>query len=119
MGAGGVSVSVPVVSARGHVWSPIDSTQPVEQQLLALKRNVERLDKQVDEIRSELESITRKQSDALSEEQKARRVADHEIHKRLEAAETGGLHITLIGVIWLFVGVLLATLSLEIVRWRS
>ncbi len=51
---------------------------------------------------------------ALGEERASRSKDVADLQRRLELAETGGLHITFVGAIWLFVGVLLATLAPEI-----
>jgi hypothetical protein len=53
-------------------------------------------------------------SDVLKGEEHARQSEDNEIHKKLEATGTGGVHISAIGASWLFVGVILSTAAVEI-----
>ena len=56
----------------------------------------------------------RKHSEALRAEERSRARGDQDLSLRLEAAETGGLHITFMGTVWLFLGAVLATMSPEI-----
>lgn len=118
-GAGAGTLGVAGVSARGHVWSTVDPSAPIEVRLEAVVRNVERLDERLIQVQNEMDSELRKHSDELRKEQQIRATDDEQIQLRLEAAQTGGLYITFIGVIWLFVGVLLSTISPEIARWVS
>ena len=55
--------------------------------------------------------------ESLRQERQFREEGDEHLHKRLEAAEPGGLHISLIGVIWIFLGLILSTVSPEIAQW--
>jgi hypothetical protein len=71
------------------------------------------------QMQQEMETEFQKISATLGEERTNRSREAAELQRRLETAETGGLHITFVGVVWLFVGVILATLSPEILRWGS
>lgn len=116
-GAGAGALGTATASARGYVWTTIDPTAPVETRLNALTRNVERLNERLIQVQNELESELRKHSEALRSEQNERAQNDQQLHLRLEAAETGGLYISAIGLVWLIVGVFLTTMSPEIGRW--
>jgi hypothetical protein len=102
-----------------HVWSNVDPAAPVEAQLNALKKNVERLHERLIQMQDEMDRDLHRHSEALRQEQEVRGQGDKHLHLRLEAAETGGLHITFIGLLWLLLGVLLATIPGEIHSWRS
>ena len=118
LGAGSGSISLSG-SGRGYVWTPMDPNAPVESQLKALAQNVERLNERIVHLQNEIDQELRKQSEALHQEQATRAKGDEELHLRLESAETGGLHITFMGLLWLLLGVFLATLSSEIAQWRA
>jgi hypothetical protein len=107
------------LSARLHVWSNVDPAAPVEVQLNALKQNAERMNERLNQMQDEVDRELHQHSEELRREREARGHGDKDLHLRLEAAETGGLHITFVGLLWLLVGVLLATIPQEIERWRS
>ena len=106
-------------TARLEVWSTVDPAAPVDARIQALTSNVDRLKDRISQLHNEMDTRLREHSEALRQEQGVRAKDDEHLRTRLEAAETGGLQITFAGVIWLFLGVLLATLSPEISGWRS
>jgi hypothetical protein len=101
-------------SPRVRVWFPMDPNAPPEQQLKALTSNVQHLDQRLTAAETEIETRTAQVEGAVREEQKARSLRDTELSARLEGAQTGGLHISLAGLVWLLAGLLMATLSSEI-----
>jgi hypothetical protein len=119
VGVGGVVAGVGGVSGRAYGWSNMDPAAPIEARLEAVIRNVDGLNQRLLQLQTEMDSELRSHSKALREEQQLRAKDDRELQLRLEAAETGGIHISFIGVVWLFVGVLLSTVAPEIARWVS
>jgi hypothetical protein len=119
VGAGAGSIGISGASAQMYVWSNVDPAAPLQEQLNAVARNTERLNERLNQLQSEVDKDLLKHSEALQREQESRARADSDLQLRLEAAETGGLHITFMGVVWLFVGVTLSTLSSEIVQLLS
>jgi hypothetical protein len=108
------SLSLGGGSARLSVWSKVDPTAPLQDQMTAIARNVERLNERIDGLHREVDEGLRKHTEALGAEQRSRAQGDQDLNLRLEAAAAGGLHITFMGTMWLFLGALLATLSPEI-----
>ena len=53
----------------------------------------------------------------LKREEQARISSDSEIMTKLETTETGGLTISAIGAVWLFVGVILSSSSVELAHF--
>lgn len=104
-------------SATAHVWSNIDPAAPIEERVNALTRNVERMNERIIHIQKENDAELRKHTESLRQEQESRKEGDDQLNMRLEAAETGGLHISFIGVIWIFLGLILSTVSPEIAQW--
>lgn len=89
----------------------------IEDQVRVIGNNLENLNKEFREFHDEMDKEFGKRDKSLSKEERARADADAELHKRLEAAQTGGLQISFVGAVWLFVGVCLGTISPEIHRW--
>jgi len=117
VGAGAASLVVTAGGAGVHVWTKVDPAAPIEAQLNALTRNVERMNERLTQMQKDSDSELRKHSESLRQERQFREEGDEHLHKRLEAAETGGLHISLIGAIWIFLGLILSTVSPEIAQW--
>jgi hypothetical protein len=114
----GVSVlNGATVCGRGYAWNNVNPAAPIQEQMDALKNNVESLKRQLTNLHGEMDSGLHGHSESLRQEQESRREGDERLHQRLEAAETGGLHISLMGVFWLVVGLLLSTVSPEIAQW--
>lgn len=106
-------------AARGEVWANVDPNAPLEDQVGALTSNVERLRHTLTAVQNDLDSRHREQADALTREEQERAQHDQEIMARLESAETGGIALSFVGVIWIFLGTLLSSLSPEIAHWRG
>lgn len=114
-GTGAMTLTGGSATARG--WHKVDPTAPIETQLDALTRNVEQMNERLIQMQKDGDSELRKHSESLRQERQFREDGDARLHKRLEAAETGGLHISFIGVIWIFLGLILSTVSPEIAQW--
>ena len=65
----------------------------------------------------EMDEGFHKATEALKSEELARLTEDNFIRGKLEATGTGGVHISLIGASWLFVGVILSTAGIEIAEF--
>jgi hypothetical protein len=115
--AGSGSLGLSGGHVQAHGWSTVDPSASIEARFEALTKNVERLNERLIQAQKEIDSVLSKQSEALRQEQQIRAKDDENLHKRLEAAETGGLHISFIGMLWIFFGLLLSTMSAEIAHW--
>jgi hypothetical protein len=96
-------------------------TQPkrpltTEERVNALEEAHKALKQQVEQLSNKLETDLRQQKDALTQEQNARSTEDQKIRERLELAHTGGLSLSGVGAVWLFVGVILSTFPPELAR---
>jgi hypothetical protein len=89
----------------------------LEQRVASLEANVRHLNKRIDDSLRELDEIEREQKEALKQERQERTAEDNKIAAKLETSNTGGLHISAIGALWLFIGVALSTAGPEIAGW--
>lgn len=119
LAAGTAVVQARAYAPRIWVWSSVEPGAPIEAQIKALSQNVEHLKVHMNQTEDAIDAGLRKQSDALGREEQARANSDSALQQRLELAQTGGLEITFVGVIWLAVGVILATIAPDIAQWRS
>ncbi len=89
----------------------------IEERVASLEQDVRHLNKQVERGRDELDEATREYTRGLMREQQDSVTGDTNLASALKRSSTGGLHISLIGALWLIVGVILSTLSHEIAIW--
>lgn len=102
---------------RGYISSTASRDATVEERVSVLEKNIQHLNKRIDETQIEMDQSIRAQSSALEDERKERSREDQLLGAKLEATETGGLHISAMGALWLFIGVTLSTASVELFAW--
>jgi len=95
--------------ASGYVWKSVPAGASTEERLAAVEENLSGLLKRFNATEKELRDAMSAQKAGLDSETAARSEADREISARLEAAETGGLTLSLIGTVWIVVGIVLGT----------
>ena len=105
--------------ARGYVSANAGPEASAEARIEALEKNVKYLNERIDQTQSEMDQNFRAQTQTLEQEQQTRAKEDQDIRAKLEVTETGGLHISAMGALWLFVGVTMSTASLELAKWLS
>jgi hypothetical protein len=72
------------------------------------------IDERVTSIERQLADYRHLGSEALASEGHRCEAADREILRQLEELAAGGLHLEPIGLFWIFIGIILATISVEI-----
>lgn len=102
--------------ARGYVSANAGPDATVEARIEALEKNLRYTNERIDHTQGEMDQTFRRQDDLLEQEQQTRATEDQEILARLEVTETGGLHISAVGALWLFVGVTLSTAAPELAK---
>jgi len=85
----------------------------------ALEKNVKYISDRIDRIQTEMDQNARAQQQVLEQEQQTRAKEDEELRAKLEATETGGLRISAMGALWLFVGVTMSTAAPELAKWLN
>ena len=102
---------------RGHSSVNAGPDASIEQRIDALETNLQYVQERITQTQNEADEKFRIQSDALTTEKQLRESAIRDINAKLEATETGGLHISAMGVVWLFFGVALSTVAPELALW--
>jgi hypothetical protein len=109
------SASHVIVSGKATVYQTHKATDSTtEARLDSLERNVILIHERVTQTQKEMDEGLHKISALVKHEGQLRQTEDNEIRKKLEATGTGGVHISLIGASWLFVGLILSTAAPEI-----
>lgn len=101
---------------RPTVWINIAPATSVEQRLSALESNLIAVNQKTIELQNQMNGAVGNTEKALAEERNSREQTDQQIQRKLELTETGGLHLSIVGIIWLCCGLVLATMPNEIVQ---
>ncbi len=112
VGSGGVSSRV-AVTGYGTVSLP--PTASLEERIAALERGLNQANGRIHQVENRIGEEARIRSSALESERRERVVEDQSNQQLIEKAAAGDLHLEFIGVLWLALGVILATASNEIV----
>jgi len=99
--------------ARVDIWHNAGS-DAVEARLDAAEKNLIRVRDQIHELERETEKRLERQINALEQEKQVRAKGDEDIREKLKTSAVGGLHISTVGVVCLFVGVIMSTGSTEL-----
>lgn len=103
---------------KGHAYGaagPLpELNRTVEERLTAVGQAAEQLSGKIVGLQRKLEEHARSVEQALTQESSQRLHSIAGVLGRLETTATGGIHITAIGAVWLFVGVMFGTLSPEL-----
>ena len=110
-GTGSISLSG---SVKLSVWRGTPAEASIEARLAALEANLATLRTEQAETVKEFQEATRKTNEAVDAERRARESAVTALRVQLEGLGAGGLHVEMMGVFWLVLGVVLATVPGEI-----
>jgi hypothetical protein len=114
IGAGALVAGNAFLSAQASVWNHAGPHDLVEMRITALEKNQIELRTQIDRLRTDNDSRFREQKDKFETEVTNRNKEVAELRTKLEVTETGGLHLSAYGVGWIFLGVIMSTLSTEL-----
>jgi hypothetical protein len=105
--------------ARGHSWAHAGPDATLEARVEVLEKNLNDANQRINQAFEEMDQQFIKHSGTLETEQQIRAREDQNILSKLETTETGGLYISAMGALWLFVGVTLSTVSTELAKWLN
>lgn len=115
----GISVGMSVVGGRlVAVFTPNPSA-PLDERLKHIEQGLETIQKRIEGAESQIDRESSTAHGKLLVEIRARESADKAILSTLESSSTGGVHVSAIGALWLFVGVILSTASQELATWLA
>ena len=108
--------AVAKVRAEGQVVRGVRPGSPLDERVKALEENLnqlrDELDKKAQEVNRELGGLKKD----LQQESQERQAADKGVTRQIEEVAIGGIHLEIVGLVWLFLGVLGASLPEEIAR---
>ena len=101
-------------SAKAHVWRGAGTDPTLESRISAAEANLKELYERANAAESAFDAHVRDSKHRLREESDARQEADRQLHLKIEAASTDGLHLAAVGVVWLACGVVMSTVPNEL-----
>lgn len=105
------------ISARGELWDAVGEEATLEERVSALERNLISVNQKTNDLQNHIDSEVRTRQKEITEEKTSREKADHDIQHKLELTETGGVRLSLVGLIWLCYGLILSAIPNEIIRF--
>ena len=101
-------------SVTGLATASSSASASLEERVAILEKNLEQSNLAIHQAQRRLDDESARKARAVESERQYRETADDKNRQLLEEAMAGGLHLEAIGVLWLFVGIILATASSEI-----
>ncbi len=103
--------------ARAEVWIPDDADQSMEKRIVAIIKNLERIKSEQRDHASSIDEI----KDSLEEHKESaaerNKKMEERIHSDLESLHTSDLIPSLVGLVWLTIGITMSTMALELHKW--
>jgi hypothetical protein len=100
--------------ARAFVTHGAGPNPTLDARVEALEKNIVSLQNQITSLEKEFDEGLGNVRDEIRREVQIREVDDKKLRDKIEESATGGIHISAIGASWLFVGVILSTVSPEL-----
>jgi hypothetical protein len=117
IGVGTAHLGMAGIKGRAEAWNPDDPEKPIEQRIEAIIKNLDRVR---EEQRKHTHSIDKLKE---SHEEHKKQVAEEQnnmkktIRSDLESLHTSDLITSLVGLVWLTVGITMSTLAPELSQW--
>lgn len=116
---GNISLPKIQLTGRAHLWQGAGPEAPIEKRLAVVEANLLALDQRLVQVDHRLDAEARNIKSELHQERVLREKEDDETKRKIELSQTGGLSISVMGLVWLLLGVALSTASTEIAKLFS
>lgn len=116
-GAGTAHIAMTGMKARAEVWTPDDPEKPIEQRVDGIIRNLDRIRIEQSEhaqLIDELKDAHEEHKHKLAEDN---RTMKEDILSDLESLHTNDIITSLVGLVWLTIGITMSTLAPELSKW--
>jgi len=117
IGRGDMKLSMALMAARAEVWTPDKLDQPIEKRIDGIVQNLERIRSAQREHTNLIDELKRGYEKHKKEVDEQTKKLENEIRTDLESLHTSDLITSLVGLIWLTVGITMSTMAPELYRW--
>lgn len=111
----GVSVAIAAGSLKTRV--PADPSASLKDRVKALEANLHHVDTDLADLQQRVSVEGRDREAADRQERAAREAADKALEQKMTQAATGSFTFSLFGVVWLAIGLVLSSTSVETAKW--
>ncbi len=101
-------------TAKAHPWHGAGQEPTIESRLSAAESNLLELYNRASAAESVFDNHVRAAKQSLQEEKNARTEEDRQLHLKIQAASTDGLHLAAVGAVWLASGVIMSSIPNEL-----
>lgn len=112
----GVMPGLLMSSRLTQVFTP-NPNASIEERLSAIEQGMDKVQKRIGVAETQIDQEIRDTHGKIAVEARARESGDRQMMSALESASTGGVHVSAVGALWLFAGVVLSTASPELSSW--
>jgi hypothetical protein len=117
VGVGTVQLPMIGVKGRAEVWESDDPKKPIEQRVERILRNIERI-RDEQRIHSELiDKLKGSHEEHKKKTTEQTKKMEEDIREELESLHTSDLITSLVGLVWLLVGITMSTMAPELYQW--
>jgi len=114
---GHATLGAPTGKARGYGMHGPGENPTVESRLEALEKNLAVVHQRITGLEQEYDQELRSLSERIRAENGSLKAELGQVRGRLEGFGTGGVRVSAMGVVWLFLGLVLSTAGVEIAEW--
>lgn len=113
--AGTANLKVSSPSCSADVTVSLPQSIPIDEKIALIEKELNKLNKSQSELGLKINEKAKESTDAIKREAKEREDSLQKIKDLIRDVTVGGIHIEAIGVWWIFWGIILATVSEELV----
>jgi len=117
VGVAAANIAIMSGKARAEVWNPDDPEKPLEERIEKIIRNVERIrceQRTQSELIDKLEDSHEEHKKKITEQTKKMK---EDIRSDFESLHTNDLITSLVGLVWILVGISMSTMAPELYKW--
>ncbi len=115
--ASATSILSLAAKARAEVWIPDNADQPIETRIVGIIKNLEKIRSEQREHADSIDELKdghKKHKEKVTEQTKK---MEERIHSNLEFLHTSDLITSLVGLVWLTIGITMSTMAPELHQW--
>ena len=117
IGLGAAHLGMAGLKARVEVWNPDDPSLPVDQRIQKIISNLDRLRAEQATHAKLIEDLKDSHEEHKKKIAEQTQKIEENIRAELESLHTSDLITSLVGLVWLTVGITMSTMSQELYRW--
>lgn len=106
-------------AATAELLTGLGPNATLEQRVQRLRDDVDALEVKLNETRAKAMEGIRENAQAIQDEAAARMTEFAKLNGLLKTVHVGGIDVSLMGVVWLAIGLIMSTGSVELARWAE